>query len=157
MNIPGAVVQHFLSTDPDDKQVDALRRLQLLVDDRIFGFAVPEGAKQRSILRNAIIVTPSGGGSLGPGARSYAPWRVNRLDIFCCGKTPADAAHVHGIVEEIMTGMEQTVICVADTVLKSAVISGGPLPGWIPQASNSTGPDWPYMLGIYEVHAIPYS
>ena len=38
--------------------------------------------------RACVTLTNTGGGSLGPGARSRVPWTVTRLDVQSYGKTP---------------------------------------------------------------------
>ena len=95
--------------------------------------------------RAAIVVSGSGGGSLGPGARSYAPWGVRRLDIFAYGRMPYEADQLYEAVYSVITQLRQTVA--AGTVIKNASVSGGPI------QTRDPDTDWPYTLGIYDVSA----
>ena len=115
-----------------------------LAGSRVFGGELPNREVQ-SMPRPVVVLRATGGGSLGPGARSYAPWRVNRLDIFCYGRTPHEGSELHDAVYKAMTQLRQTVA--ADTVLKNASVSGGPV------QTRDPDTDWPYTLGIYDVSA----
>ena len=134
MNVTAAVVEVLRA----DASITAL------AGSRVYGGELPNGEVQ-SMPRPAIVLRATGGGSLGPGARSYSPWRVNRLDIFCYGGTPYEGAELHDAVYSAMTQLWQTVA--AGTVLKNASVSGGPI------QTRDPDTDWPYTLGIYDVSA----
>ena len=104
--------------------------------------------------QRVIVLRASGGGSTGPGARSRLRWTNTRLDIFCYGKTPAEAFELYALVEETLRDMDQRrspLVNKVDTVVKDAIVSGGP----IQQRDLDT--DWPYVMGVFDVAATPAS
>ena len=113
-----------------------------LVQARVFGAELPR-EEVGHMPRPAIVIAASGGGSLGPGARSYVPWVVTRVDVQCYGAAPYGAFEVHSAVYEVMTQLRRTTI--DTTVLKDAVVAGGPI------QSRDTNTDWPFVLGVYDV------
>ena len=127
-----AIVELLLADQP----------VAFLVDDRVYGEEIPERDNQH-MPRPAVVVNHAGGGSLGPGARSRAPWVVTRLDIQSYGKTPEEASILHWWVYRRLTTMGREVW--ANTLLQDAVVSGGPIP------SRDSNTDWPFMLGVYDL------
>lgn len=97
--------------------------------------------------RPCLVVQRAGGGSLGPGARSYLDWRVLRLNVFSYGTTPYDADLLDAKVYDFLTNMEQQVE--GDTILRDAVASGGPTDLVDPDTS------WPYVLSVFDLSASP--
>ena len=136
--------------------------VQALVGDRVYGAELPEFEAQ-SMPRMTVVVTPSGGAALGPGARSYARWVTTRLDVFSYGKDPLQAIQVYDAVYEVLTQLTQTGgellpdgsfdyarrAVLPTTVVKGAVVTGGPI------STRDPDTDWPYCLGIYEVSVTP--
>ena len=150
MNIPAAIVQVLLGqTDVSSIEVSAL------VGVRVFTPELPE-AENDFMPNNCVVVSSSGGGSLGPGARSFASWRVNRMDVLSYGKDTYQALQVSGAVDEIITQLAQVSVPAVDTLLKNAVISGGPIQNRTFPLINR-GPHWPTVLTVYDVHATPLS
>ncbi len=99
--------------------------------------------------RKLVLVRSSGGGSLGPGAQSYVPWHVHRMDVFCYGEDMEQARRVYNAVYTLLHQLTRTVK--QGTALRDATVTGGPLPG---RDSNS---DWPYYLAVFDVTATPAS
>ena len=97
--------------------------------------------------RHCLVVKRAGGGSLGPGARGYHDWRVSRLEVFSYGTTPYDADLLDAQVHDFFTNLTQRVE--GDTILRDAVVSGGPI--------DLLDPDthWPYVLSVYDLSASP--
>ena len=61
-----------------------------------------------------------------------------------------------GAVDEIITQLAQVSVPAVDTLLKNAVISGGPIQNrTFPNITQ--GPHWPTVLTVYDVHATPLS
>ena len=92
-----------------------------------------------------IVVAANGGGSLGPGARSYIPWQVTRLDIYCYSRTAYEAADLNQRVYAALTQMQRTRY--GDTLLRDAIVSGGPI------QSRDADADWTCVLSVYDVSA----
>ena len=90
-----------------------------------------------------VVVRGTGGGSLGPGARSRVPWNITRLDIQCFGSTPFEASQLHWAVYDVLTALERTVA--DDVILHDATVTGGPIDDRDPDT------DWPYTLGVYDL------
>lgn len=141
--------------------------VSMQVDTRVYGAELPEFEAQL-MPRKTVVVTPSGGALLGPGARSYARWVTNRLDIFSYGKDPLEAIEVYDAVYDVLTQLTQggplsdfdgrlpparpqPRIPPPTTVVKGAVVTGGPI------SARDGDTDWPYCLGIYEVSVTPAS
>ena len=128
--------------------------VQMLLDDlnisqlcgnRVYGSELPRNqAKEQP--RAALVLRPSGGGSIGPGARSWTPWTVMRLDVTAYGKDPDEAINVHWAAYRAFTDLERTVI--ANCILHNAVVTGGPITG------RDGDTDWPFVLGVYDVSAV---
>ena len=140
--------------DPLSAAVDVLlfdTAVAALCRDRVYGGELPKGeAGQLSkvvIDGPAISVRDSGGGSIGQGARGYAPWATVRFDITSYGKTPAEARQVYWAVYHAMTLLERRVL--RQCILHSASVTGGPIGGRDPD----TG--WPTELGVYDMSVVP--
>ena len=89
----------------------------------------------------------AGGGSTGPGARSYLPWRNVRVNVKSYGATPWEAHQLDALVYAFMTGLDDRFA--QDTWVRSATVAGGPLPLRDPDT------DWPYVLSVFDVGASP--
>ena len=129
--------------------------IQAMVDKRVWAPELPE-EEIKEMPRQCVVVTRSGGASTGPGARSYAPWLNNRLDVRCYGKTPYEAEVLQSAVYNFMTQLElkpdgnlgnQRVA--GGSIIKNAVVSGGPIPG------RDADGDWPFQLTIFDVASTP--
>ena len=120
--------------------------IQHLVEDRVFDVELPEEQAQK-MPRACVVLRRSGGGAIGPGARSYINWTTTRMDAFCYGKTPLEASFVHAAVEAVFVDLRRTLVAtlVGDTLLHNAVIEGGPLDERDPDSG------WPFTLGVYAV------
>ena len=115
-----------------------------LVGTRVFGGELPQ-SQASAMPRHAVVLTLSGGGSLGPGANSYVPWTVNRMDMRCYGRDPLEAWTLYEAVDAVMRNLRRETS--ASTLIHDATISGGP----ISNRDNDT--DWPYVLSVYDVSA----
>ena len=115
-----------------------------LASTRIFG-ELP-GSENQYMPRACLVLTETGSGSLGPGARSYVPWGVTRMDIRAYGSTPYEASQLYHAMNVAVKQMARTVA--ASTVLQDAIVSAGPRSGRDPDV------DWPFVWGSYEVSAL---
>lgn len=132
--------------------------ITVMTEQRIWGMEIPRFCSEHGDCREGqhmpracIVVTRDGGGAGGPGARSYARWRNDRLDIFTFGKDPLEAERLQVLVYDRMTDLRQTHVMSANVILKNAVVSGGPLPGRDPDG------DWPYQFMSFDVASTPDS
>ena len=91
-----AIVQMLLA-DPD---------VAAIVDDSIYGEELDKDRNQRMPLP-ALVINHAGGGSLGPGARSRAPWVVTRLDVQAYGKDRSEADRLHWVVYLRLTTLQR--------------------------------------------------
>ena len=132
---PQAALLEFLLDDDD--VVD-------LVANRVYP-ELPE-AQAQFMPRPAVVVTQSGGGTIGPGARSYAQWDVTRMDVRCYGGNPGEASDVHRTVHRSIKQMERTQL--DRGVLMNASISGGPVSGRDPDTK------WPFVWISWEVSSL---
>jgi len=118
------------------------------VAGRVFGTELPK-AEIDAGPRSCIVVQSAGGGGVGRGARSYLPWRVIRVNIRSYAETPDDADALDYRVYDYMTGFHGLVYMNHQTILRDAVMSGGPLPQRDPDIR------WPFVLSVYDVSASP--
>lgn len=137
MNITAAVVE-ILRADPG---------VSAIAGARVFAPELPRDEVEQR--RAAVIVAPSGGGSLGPGARSFVPWAVNRVDVTCYGKSPYEASQLYQATYDCLTGLRQEVA--QDTIVKNVAVSGGPIYDRISENAR------PWVLGVFDVSATPSS
>ena len=118
------------------------------VSTRVYGDELP-GSQNQQMPRKCVVLSYSGGGSLGPGARSYVPWGVTRMDVRSYGATPYEASQVRNAVHMVLKFLRRTVA--ASTVVHGVTVSGGPLTLRDPD----TG--WPHKLMVYDVNAIEFA
>ena len=137
MNITAAIVE-ILRDDP---------AVQAIVAARVFAPELPRDEVDQT--RALVVVSPSGGGSLGPGARSYVKWVVNRMDVTCYGSTPYEASQLYQATYDCLTSLRQTVA--QDTIVKNVSVSGGPIYDRISENAK------PWVLGVFDVSATPAS
>lgn len=128
--------------------LNAQEFIAALVVDRVYGGELPKHEIAAGP-RHCVVVQQAPGGRLGPGARSYLPWRVIRLSIRSYGETPNDADDLDAKVYEYMTEFHGLVDTIHETILRDAVVSGGPL--------SQRDPDirWPCVISMYELSASP--
>lgn len=141
---PRAALIHYLLANTD---------IAALVETRIWPELPEKEAQQQA--RAAIVITESGGGTIGPGAESYADWENTRMDILCFGKDPYEASNLQRTVTVVLKRMERTVVrwtfkvngvsTQMETVLVDATITGGPISGRDPDT------DWPFCFASYNV------
>ena len=130
---PLAAARIILIADPE---------VARLTSGRVYAPELPEKQAQE-MSRPCIVLRNTGGGSLGPGARSRAPWTNTRLDVQSFGKTPSEASEIHWAVHEVLIALERTVV--DDTVVNDVVVTGGPI------NSRDADTDWPFALGIFDL------
>ena len=122
------------------------------IADRVDGGELPRECVNKQP-QEWVVVRPSGGASIGPGARSYAPWVNSRMDIRCYGQTPFLSYRVYDAVYKVMVELERRTIGDVDVgedaqetiTISGAVVTGGPIPGRDPDS------DWPFTLGVFDV------
>ena len=137
---PRAALIHYLLDNTD---------ITALVETRIWPELPEKEAQQQA--RAAIVITESGGGTIGPGAESYADWENTRMDILCFGKDPYEASNLQRTVNVVLKRMERMVVTwmfegkEMETVLVDATITGGPISGRDPDT------DWPFCFASYNV------
>ena len=132
----GALIR-ICQADPD---------VQRLVADRVYGGEL-DPMLNKSMPVASVVIRRSGGGALGPGARSYVPWRVQRTDFLCFGKTPREAGEVEDAIYQLI--IQLTTTKVDNILVKSAVHSGGPLDNRDPDT------DWPFVIDVFDVSTTP--
>ena len=87
---PVTAVVVFLKEDLEAKLQDPpdfLKEFANHIADRVDGGELPRDEVNKQP-KEWVVVRASGGASIGPGARSYAPWVNTRMDIRCYGNTP---------------------------------------------------------------------
>ena len=134
---PLAAVRTILKRDPN---IAALTEGRIYIPE--FDGKDPRGNAQ-AMIRPCAVIRNTGGGSLGPGARSRAPWAVTRLDVESFGKTAYESSRVHWMIYRVLVALERTTV--NDTILIDAVVTGGP----INEVDSDTG--WPFTLGVYDL------
>jgi hypothetical protein len=138
--------------------------VKTLVDDqRVWAMEIPQFCLEHPDCREAqhmpracVVVSRSGGASIGPGARSFSRWRNSRFDVFTYGATTYEAEMLQSAVYETLTQLgsndqRDRLRMFHGTVLKAAVVTGGPLPG------RDADGDWPYQMTVFDVSSIPGS
>ena len=129
--------------------LNAETTIDQLVEGRVFGGELPN-SEVAAGPRYCIVVQQAGGvGGIGPGARSFLPWRTMRLSIRSYGKTPTDADDLDGRVYDYMTKFHGLVDTDNETILRDAVASGGPLPLRDPDIH------WPCVVSMFDLSASP--
>ena len=120
--------------------------------------------KPQDMPRPYVVLKNTGGGSLGPGARSRVPWTVTRLDIESYGKTTEECYQLHWAVYRVLTALGELPVeaggtgaslppdepgqnTLANTRVFDAVVTGGP----INERDSDTG--WPFVLGVFDLSA----
>lgn len=155
---PLAAVRTILRADAD---------VNALTDGRV---VVPELDRKspnqdpQKMPRPYVVLKNTGGGSLGPGSRSFVPWTVTRLDIESYGKTTEECYQIHWAVYRVLTALgelpeeaggqgaslppdEPGETTLANTRIYDAVVTGGPLN----ERDSDTG--WPFVLGVFDLSA----
>ena len=118
--------------------------LTAIHEGRVFGIELPESEAQ-SMPRLAVVISHSGGLSLGQGARSTVPIVTSRMDVKSFGATPVDCSNLHWNIHHYLVNLKRVLI--ADSLIHSIVVSGGTLPLRDPDT------DWPYFLASYDIIA----
>ena len=131
----------------DDAEVNAMTGGRIFVPElsdpeNRFGLSTTE---IQQMPRKCAVIRSTGGGSLGPGARSRVPWVNTRLDIQSFGKTTYEADEVHWAIYAAMVALNRRVA--HNTVLYDAIVTGGPIHERDPDT------DWPYCIGVYDLSA----
>ena len=115
-----------------------------LVGTRVFGLELPR-TETDFMPRQAVVLNAAGGGSVGPGANDRVEIQRVRVDVFCYGETPFEAAAlrltVHEAVKQMTTNIKNNM------VLHDAVLSGGPI------ALRDRETNWPISMESWIVTA----
>lgn len=93
--------------------------------------------------RQALVLSQSGGGGLGPGRSSLIEVEVFRLDVRAYGATHLEAMTLSLAAHSRLKTMIRTVQ--SNTLLHNATISGGPL------SLREPILDWPLVLRVYDI------
>ena len=115
-----------------------------LASTRVYAFELAS-TEVDNMPRHSVVVTPVAGGPLGPGASSYIPFGITRLNIFCYGATAEEAFQLYVSVNSAMKALTRSIA--ESTVIYGAEFGDGPV------SSRDEDEDWPYTLGVYDVSA----
>ena len=135
---PAAAIVMVLERDMD---------VRALAHRGVYAGELPRFDDGRTPPHGAICVAQAGGNSLGPGARSWVPWSVTRMDILCFEDSLEKSSDLHLAVHNVLKFMEWTRI--DDIIIRDCVLSGGPITARDPDT------DWPYTQGVYDVSTTP--
>ena len=117
--------------DPIEGVVNYLREnvdLAQLVDSRVYGSEFPSSQVGANPRTKAVVVTAAGRGFGGAGFdRTDIPLQQVRVDLFCYGETPYQAARVMRAVAGAMKGVRGYTSSQGGAGIKSAVLTAGPI------------------------------
>lgn len=135
---PAAAVVQLLSHD---------LMVQGLAHRGVYAGELPRFEDGRTPPDGAVCVMPAGGNSLGPGARSWVPWTVTRMDILCFAVDMEQSARLHRAVNDKLRFLAH--IRIGDIIIRDCILSGGPI--------TIRDPDtrWPYTQGVYDISTTP--
>lgn len=112
-----------------------------LAAGRVYGAELPP-QEAAQMPRKAVVVTAAGGGTTGPGARSYLPLGTVRVDVRCYGETQYEAMKVwravHGALKRLGRCPQ------GEALLHAAYEEAGPLQTREPEVG------WPLVLSVWE-------